>query len=155
MNYCGIGKLAPEIVGTDLEDQPMKLSDYRGKVVLLSFWATWCPPCMRLIPHERQIANRFRDRPFAIVGINGDSDAAAIKKAVVTHGITWRSFHDKGIKGGTISERWKIVGWPELYLIDQEGIIREKWLDTPPPEKLDQAIDQLLKNIPQDHQDQP
>ena len=77
----GIGKPAPQIVGIDLDGQSMKLSDYRGKVVLLSFWATWCYPCMKLIPHERKLAERLADGAFAIVGVNGDKDVQAAREA--------------------------------------------------------------------------
>ena len=54
-----LGKPAPEIDGVDLDGRSMKLSDYRGKVVLLSFWATWCGPCMKMVPHEREIGKTF------------------------------------------------------------------------------------------------
>lgn len=148
MSFCGMGKRAPEVVGVDLDGRPMKLSDYRGQVVLVSFWATWCGPCMKLIPHERALAMRLRGQPFAMVGINGDTDLAAIKKAVASNGITWRSFHDRRDGKPAISEEWKIVGWPTLCVIDQQGLIRGKWLGAPPLDKLDRVIGQLLHSAP-------
>ena len=83
-----------------------KLSDYRGKVVMIAFWATWCSPCMKLIPHERELVTRLADKPFAIVGVNGDVDAQRIAQAVDTHEITWRSFHDERPGNHSISEEW-------------------------------------------------
>lgn len=148
MRFCGIGQPAPEVVGVDLDGKPMKLSEYRGKVVLLSFWATWCSPCMNMIPHERAIAMRLQDKPFTIVGVNGDTAEAAIQKAVTTYEITWRSFRNGRPGKIAIFEEWKNIGWPTLYLIDQKGVIREKWLDAPPLDKLDRAIDQLLGTKP-------
>jgi thiol-disulfide isomerase/thioredoxin len=148
MRICGIGKVAPEIVGVDLNGREVKLSEYRGKVVLLSFWATWCGPCMRLVPHEREIAARLKDKPFAIVGVNGDTDETAIKNALTKHEITWPSFHDRQANKAAISDEWKNIGWPTLYLIDREGVIRGKWLGEPPPERLNQAIDKILDAAP-------
>jgi poly(3-hydroxybutyrate) depolymerase/thiol-disulfide isomerase/thioredoxin len=140
----GFGKLAPEIVGVDINGRPMKLSDYRGNVVLLSFWATWCFPCMKFIPHERALAARLEGDPFAIVGVNGDTDEEAVRDAVATHKITWRSFRDRLPDGQAISDEWQVVGWPTLYLIDREGVIRKRWIDGPSPAELNREVDLLV-----------
>jgi RNA polymerase sigma-70 factor (ECF subfamily) len=145
MAFRAVGKMAPEIEGVDLEGRPMKLSEYRGKVVLLSFWATTCFPCMKLIPHERELAARLDGKPFVLVGVNEDVDADAVKKAVQTHKITWRSFRNKRAKDAFITEDWKILGIPTLYLIDRTGIIRQRWIGAPPPEELNRAVDLLVE----------
>src|SRR5262245_27843174 len=67
-----IGANAPDIVGEDLEGKPLRLSDFRGKVVLLAFWGTSCSPCMAEIPKERALRERYQSKPFAIVGVNSD-----------------------------------------------------------------------------------
>jgi Redoxin len=85
-----VGKMAPEINGDDLDGQTVKLSAWRGKVVLVSFWATWCGACTQMIPHERELVERLDDRPFVLLGVNGDTDLNAAKKAVGAHGITTR-----------------------------------------------------------------
>jgi thiol-disulfide isomerase/thioredoxin len=137
-----IAKPAPEIEGIDLDGRAMKLSDYRGKVVLVSFWATWCGPCMKMIPHERKLVERFEGKPFVIVGVNGDDDQQASRVAAAQNGMTWRSFQDRH-GGQTISLAWHVWGWPTFYLIDQSGVIRKRWNDTQ-PEALEQAIHQLI-----------
>jgi thiol-disulfide isomerase/thioredoxin len=137
-----LAKLAPEIEGVDLDGRAMKLSDYRGKVALFSFWATWCGPCMRMVPHERELVKRLAGKPFMIVGVNGDDDQQAARAAAAGQGLTWRSFQDR--KGPrSISSNWHVWGWPTFYLTDQEGIIRKRWGDAA-PEELNHAIDQLL-----------
>jgi acetyl esterase/lipase len=141
----GLGKLAPEIDGLDLDGRPMKLSEYRGKVVLLSYWATWCFPCMKLVPHERALATRLEGKPFVIVGINSDTDAKALKNAITAEKITWRSFQDKRADKPAISDEWRILGFPTLYLIDHDGIIRKRWIGAPPLEELDRAIERLVE----------
>ena len=137
-----LGKPAPEIDGVCLDGRGMKLSDYRGKVVLLSFWATWCGPCMKMVPRERALVKRLEGKPFVIVGVNGDDDQQAAKAAAVSHSITWRSFQDK-IGRQRIRVAWHVSGWPAFYLIDQKGIIRKRWVGAL-PEELNHAIDQLI-----------
>jgi thiol-disulfide isomerase/thioredoxin len=142
--------MAPEIVGVDTDGWPMRLSEYRGKVVLLSFWATWCGPCMRLIPHERELAERLDGKLFAIVGVNGDTDEKAPMAAVAAHNITWRSFRNIRTNQPAIEEEWRVQGWPELYLIDQEGVVRERWLDWDEQtlDEINKAIDHVLGPAP-------
>jgi thiol-disulfide isomerase/thioredoxin len=118
-----LGKPAPEIDGVGLDGRGMKLSDYRGKVVLLSFWATWCGPCMKMVPHEREMVKRLEGKPFVIVGVNGDIDQQAAKAAVTRHGITWRTFQDSNGQQ-RIRDDWHVWGWPAIYLIDQNGFVR-------------------------------
>jgi hypothetical protein len=100
---------------------------------------------MKLVSHERDLAVRLRDRPFAIVGVNSDSDEAAVKDALAKHQILWRSFRDHETGVRPISEAWDVLGYPTLYLIDHGGVIRKRWIGSPPPEDLDREIDRLVE----------
>lgn len=119
-----IGMPAPDIAGSDLDGTAFRLSDYRGKVVLLVFWASWCGPCMAAVPAEKALAEKYRDRPFVLLGVNGDGDTASARKAVMKNEIPWRSFWNGGDE--RISRAWNVRGWPTVYLIDHAGIIRER-----------------------------
>ncbi|HVX63533.1 MAG TPA: TlpA disulfide reductase family protein [Pirellulales bacterium] len=123
----GIGKSAPEIEGEDLDGALFKLSDYRGKVVLLSFWASWCGPCLDLLPHERGLVEQYAGRPFALIGVNCDGEKETLKPWLAQNPIPWRSFW-AGEKGpaGPIPRAWNVTGWPTVYLIDHAGIVRAK-----------------------------
>src|SRR5215210_1120136 len=69
-----VGNVCPEVAGFDADDKPVKLSDHKGKVVLISFWGTWCPPCRQQLPHERElVTGKYKDRPFVILGVAQDS----------------------------------------------------------------------------------
>jgi peroxiredoxin len=125
LRRLGIGKEAPEIEGDDLDGKKMRLSDYRGKVVVLSFWGTWCGPCMAMVPDERKLVATYSADAFAMVGVNSDSDQARLKAVVEREKITWRSFRD-GFSRDAIATTWNVHSWPTVYVLDQKGIIRYK-----------------------------
>lgn len=142
LNHLSEGQVAPEIEGEDLDGVKFKLSDYRGKVVLLVFWASWCGPCIRDIPHEKELVKRFNDRPFVLIGVNGDRVKARAAETVETHGIPWRSFSDEGQASGTpISVAWNVGGWPTIYVLDHEGVIRHRYLRG---DELDEPVEALV-----------
>lgn len=96
-----------------------------------------------MYPHERSLVERLKDKPFALIGVNSDTDKAKVKKRMDQEKITWRSFWN-GPDGtdGPISTAWNVRGWPTVYVIDAKGVIRAKnvrW------EKLDDAVDELLR----------
>ena len=140
----GLGAVVPDTVGIDLEGQPISLAEYRGKVVLVSFWGTWCYPCMKAIPYEKELYERFGPDQFAIVGVNADQEPRAAQEAVVTHGIPWRSFQVKKQDGTSIANDWHIAGYPTLYLLDADGFIIGSWLGIPPPSELERTISELI-----------
>jgi thiol-disulfide isomerase/thioredoxin len=122
-----IGHEVPEIEGTDLSGLPLKLSEYRGRVVMLSFWASWCDPCMRLVPHERELVKRYQGKPFALLGINDDDSLEHAQHAAERMQMTWRSWR-KVRKGPSLREQWNVNGIPTVYIVDKAGIIRGKQL---------------------------
>ena len=143
MQFAPIGRFAPEIVGVDLDGKDMKLSDFRGKIVVVTFWATWCAPCMKLIPHERELAARLIDKPFAIVGVNGNTTEDSIQKAVDQFQIAWPSFRDERPGKQSISEEWNAF-YPTVFLIDHKGIFRKRWTGEPPMDVLNRMVDELV-----------
>ena len=139
------GKAAPEIEGLDLNDRPIKLSDFRGRAVLLNFWGSWCFPCMRFVPHERKLAAHYTDRPFAIVGVNCGDEVEVARAAAARTEMTWPSIRNESGDGTAITRQWKILGYPTLYLIDHHGTIRKRWLGSPPPGELRQRVELLVE----------
>ena len=127
LRHLQVGMEAPEVEGNDLDGIPFKLSDYRGKVVMLDFWGHWCPPCRAMYSHEQEIVRMLADKPFVLLGVNSDQELETVKEAVVDESLGWRHFWN-GPKGtnGPISNQWNVEGWPTVYLIDENGIIRYK-----------------------------
>jgi len=79
-----------------------------------------------MYPHERSLVKDLANKPFALVGVNSDEDLDALKLRMTEEDITWPSFRNGGTTSGPISTRWNVAGWPTIYLIDHEGVIRYK-----------------------------
>jgi thiol-disulfide isomerase/thioredoxin len=140
LRHFGVGRVAPEIQGEDLNGGKIKLSDFRGKVVVLTFWGTWCGPCMRLVPDERKLVERMAGKPFALIGVNSDKDEVKLKKAVADEKITWPSFRD-GAPPGPIAKAWNVRSWPAVYVLDPQGVIRYRDVHG---QSLADAVDALI-----------
>jgi hypothetical protein len=95
-----------------------------------------------MVPHERSLVNRLKNKPFALLGINSDPDKIELKKAMEKEQITWRSWWDGGTTEGPIAARWNVTSWPTIYVLDDRGVIRYKNVRG---EELDKAVDALLK----------
>ena len=100
-----------------------------------------------MYPHERSLVEKWKDKPFAIVGINSDPDLKALAPVLEKEKITWRSFWngEKGTKGG-IAETWNVRGWPTIYVIDAKGVIRYKSLGAD-EKAIDAAIEKALADL--------
>jgi peroxiredoxin len=120
----GAGADAVDFTLPGLDGKPVSLKDFRGKVVFLNFWATWCKPCEDEMPSIEALYNGLKGQQFEIVAVSIDSDKVdTVKKYVAKFGLTFRVLHDKG---GKIKELYKTTGVPETFIIDQNGVIAEK-----------------------------
>jgi peroxiredoxin len=126
LKTCAMGMEAPAFTGTDLNGKVVSLKDYRGKVLVLVFWTSSCVPCMKEVPHELGWLKSFQDRPFAILGINGDDNLSQAKLAVKNFGMTWPSLADEPTK--QVQKLYHIAAYPTVYVIDHTGIIRQNHL---------------------------
>ncbi len=135
-----VGQRAREIEGRDHEGKPFKLSDCRGKVVVLMFSTSTCALCRAIYPLLRDMIVRHKGRPLALVSIYADPDVEYLRKAVESGEITWRSWCDGGADG-PISKRWNVSSYPTIYIIDGSGVIRHKRVMSV---GLEAAVDRLL-----------
>jgi len=78
-----------------------------------------------MYPHERSLVEKLENRPFAILGVNSDSDREKIQRICKEKNLTWRSWWDQSTSG-PIARRWNVSGWPTIYVIDHKGVIRVK-----------------------------
>jgi peroxiredoxin len=140
-----VGKTAPDIEAEGVDGKKFKLSDHRGKVTVVVFWAAWCGPCMAMVPHERDLVERMKDRPFVLIGVNGDDSREKAREVMAKQKMTWPSFWN-GDKGpdGPLSRAWNVRGWPTVYVLDAKGVIRYKHVRG---EELDRAVAELVKEL--------
>lgn len=140
-----IGRAAREITGDDLDGKPLKLSETRGKVCLLFFWANWCGYCRQMYPHACELVQNYSGRPFVLLGVNADEESASARKAVEKEKLNWRSFNDSGTSAGRIREEWQVESFPRVFLIDHNGIIRERWAGKPDMTKLEAVVARYVR----------
>ncbi len=138
-----VGKPAPDIVGEDLSGKPLRLYDFRGRIVIVHFWAAWCGPCMEAIPAKRELVERFRGEPLIVLGVNGDAEREEAISAREASDMSWRSWWNEGATGG-IASAWHVRAWPTYYVIDREGVIQFKFVGDPGPRVMESAISSLL-----------
>ena len=117
-----IGQKAPPIDGTDAKGEPMRLSDFHGKVVVVMFSYKGCGPCEAMYPDNRQLIEELSEEPFAFVGVQGDETIDTVRETLDSRSITWRVWWDGEDK--RISTQWNIRGWPAIFVLDQRGVIR-------------------------------
>ena len=116
-----IGEPAYEITLPDLKGKMVKLSDHKGKVVLIDFWASWCGPCRKANPELAVLYSKYQAKGFEIFGVSIDDERKAWKKAIEADGITWKQVNAKGGWEAPVALAWKLEQIPASFLIDTEG----------------------------------
>ncbi|MEM9352446.1 MAG: TlpA disulfide reductase family protein [Planctomycetota bacterium] len=116
-----LGEPAPEIELSDTDEQPWKLSDEQGRVVVLDFWATWCGPCVAAMPKLQTLSEEFADNPVTVVGVNQGEDLEEVKEFLEEKGYTYPQMLDPDSEAG---DQFEVSGIPQIVLIDAGGIVQ-------------------------------
>ena len=140
------GGCAPKVFIFSLKDltgQTVSLADYRGKVVLLDFWASWCGPCLQSIPLYELLYERNRSRGLVVLGVSEDADAEGARRGALRERMTYPVLPDPH---GLISRNCGVRELPTLFLIDARGQIRRRWngFDPKVRAEVETAIDTIL-----------
>jgi peroxiredoxin len=121
-----IGKIAPDFEQNNTENKPVKLSDYRGKYILLDFWASWCHPCRDENPYLVKAYEQFKDKKFSIISISLDNDRDKWMSAIQEDKLTWTQLSDLGGGSNTVAVLYGVSFIPRNFLIDPDGKIIAK-----------------------------
>src|SRR6202142_98622 len=119
-----IGSNAPDFTLQD-SDHSITLSQFRGQVVVLNFWATWCPPCIEETPSLVRMTARMKDKGVVVLAVSIDADDAAYHKFLKDYSVNMVTVRDESRKA---SDLYGTFGWPETYIIDRSGVIRRKFI---------------------------
>ncbi len=113
------GTEAPDFTAKTLNGDEITLSKLRGKVVVLNFWATWCPPCRSEMPLFQRVYKKYSDRGFEIIGVSTDASEGQVRKFVKEFGLTFPIIMDKQ----NLTAKFNVSGLPTSFLIDRDGRI--------------------------------
>ena len=121
----GIGMKAPEAGSKTLEGKKDTLAGYKGKVVILDIWATWCGPCRAMIPDERALTEKYKDKPLVFISLSADDEKKDVEDFLKEEKMPWTHWWDGG-KESAIIKTWNVRFFPTIYVIDAAGVIRYK-----------------------------
>ena len=135
-----VGKPAPDFSLIDIDGNPISLKHYRGKVVLLYFWATWCGPCLGNMPIVKKVYDANRDFGFDVIGINRDTEESDMSEYLNVCSLPWRQIFDG--KEGPLKKLYSVSGMPSKWLIDKYGNIMSYEFRS---SELNKLVDEALK----------
>ncbi len=139
-----VGELAPDFAIKDQGGKEIKLSDYRGKVVFLNFWATWCGPCVEEMPEMEIMHKTFQPpRKFQMLAISVDNDWKEVNEFYKEHNLTLPSFLDPGRQ---VAGLYKVFKYPETFIIDPNGyVVKHTWQEHWADRRLMNYVDSLIR----------
>lgn len=133
-----VGDMAPDFTLNEITGKPVTLASYRGKVVLLEFWATWCPPCQMATPDLIKLYEKYNSRGFELLAVSIDESLESVKAFAAENKINYRVlFDDKGV-----NDIYRVRSIPVSFLIDKRGTIISKHNGYSP-----EMTDELAKSI--------
>ena len=141
-----VGMQAEDFSLIDLEGKTQSLSQYRGKIVLVNFWATWCKPCTTEMPAMQTIYDKLRDKGFVVLAVNELEDDAKVREHIKQYGHTFPVLMDRDNK---VANQFGVFGLPVSVFIDQEGRVQEYikgGLLT--EQKIEETVARIQKNEP-------
>ena len=122
MRFLRENEPVPDFTLNTLDGQPVRLTDLRGKPVLINFWASWCPPCLNETPDLVEAYNELKDLGVVFVGIGTQDDTVNLKKLVDSNQVPYTIVEDPL---GKVSDQYRVLGMPTTFIIDKEGLLRK------------------------------
>ena len=117
-----VGQVLPDFPPTlDITGKPIRLADYRGKVVLLDFWAVWCGPCVGEIPNIKSVYAKYHDRGFEVIGVSLDEEESVLQEFISEHQLPWQHIFEGERWQGQLVRKYGVRGIPAPFLLDREG----------------------------------
>ncbi|MCY4403021.1 MAG: redoxin family protein [Candidatus Poribacteria bacterium] len=118
-----VGKVVPDFTDIDLNGKLISLQQFRGKVVLLDFWAVWCPPCIVEMPNVKKVYDTYKDQGFDIIGVSLDTDETRLRNYLKTNDIPWRQIFSGQKWNSPLAKQYHIRSIPAPWLIARDGTL--------------------------------
>ena len=134
------GQFASDFELKDMDGNRVHLSDFRGSIVFLNFWASWCPPCKAEMPHMERIHRDYKDKSVTVLAVNlttTEGKLSDVKEFVTNAGLTFPVVLDTE---GVVKKQYQIMAYPTTFIIDEQGIIRQRFLGAVSYETIRQMI---------------
>jgi peroxiredoxin len=140
-----VGKPAPAFDVADIDGKKVSLADYRGKVTLIDFWATWCGPCVAELPNVRAVYDKYHRQGFEVIGVSLDENAAAVRGFLKEQKHPWRQVLNKPDGDNDITIKYGVDAIPAAFLLDSSGVVQQIDLRG---EDLEPAVKALVEKKP-------
>jgi len=112
----------PELKGTTVDGEEIALSDFKGKVVMIDFWATWCGPCIAEMPNVKAVYEKYHDKGFDIIGVSLDRSVEPLNEYIEENHIPWPNIFDAD-QSSSLADQFAITSIPSIFIVDKEGKI--------------------------------
>jgi thiol-disulfide isomerase/thioredoxin len=133
-----VGKQAPALTLTDWHGKPVQAADMKGKIIVVDFWATWCGPCKRAVPHNNEVMKKYAEKGVIVMGACGGGQEERMN-AVVDE---TKMEYPTGKATKEVTEAWGVQWWPHYVVVDKKGVIRAIGIQ---PDTVEKVIDALLE----------
>lgn len=132
----------PELNLRGLDGKPVSLLDYRGKVVLVNLWATWCPPCREEMPTLQEFFEKYRDQGFTLIAINQEESRNIVRPFVEEFGLTFPVWLDENYLA---QREFNTMSLPSSYVVDRNGRVRLMWIGGISKRNLEKFVPGIIK----------
>jgi peroxiredoxin len=137
-----VGVPFPDFNEKDIADNDLSVSKYKGKVILLDFWATWCPPCVAEVPEIQKLYNKYHDKGFEVIGISLDIDKSDLERFIKQRKMPWPQYFDGQRFDNKLALKYGITSAPSTFLIGRDGKVIKQIMG---PDELDEEIAKAMK----------
>jgi peroxiredoxin len=137
---------APELTLTDIQGTPRSLVDYRGQVVLVNLWATWCPPCKEEMPALQSFYNKYRDQGFVVIAVNDGDPTADVQQFAKDFQLTFPVWLDPTYIA--TEQAFKTLNLPSSFVVDRAGTIQLQWVGGVTLKTLEKYVSPLIMESP-------
>lgn len=133
---------APELNLFDLSGMPVSISDYRGSVVLVNLWATWCPPCREEMPALQAFYEKYKDRGFILIAVDQEETLEVVQPFVDEFGLTFPVWLDENYDA---QKKFKTMNLPSSYVVDRDGTVRLMWIGGISKRNLEKFVPDIIQ----------